>query len=170
MCVLIKVYRLDFALEAADGRSKFRRGTCAKWEITEERGTSSLHCQRLIRSGIKRFVTVEAEERGRAGGWMLLCPPCSEPRNQLSAVLIKKVICRIKPGTEILSVDQSIFDFHVLRPVVSSRDTSCDSCNKMITVVRKPRRRFGKVSDPTFPTFEIKWSHQLVVAGVWSWF
>lgn len=117
MCVLIKVYRLDSAMEDTDGRSKFRRGTCAKWEITEERGTSLLHCQHLIRSGIKRFVTVEAEERGRAGGWMLLCPPCSEPRNQLSAVLIKKVICRIKPGTEILSVDQSLFDFHVLRPV-----------------------------------------------------
>lgn len=121
VCVLIKVYRLDSALEDSDRRSKFRRGTCAKWEIKEERGTSRLNCQHLIRSVIKRFVTAEAEERGRAAGWMQLCPPCSEPRHQLSAVLIKKVICRIKPATDILIVDQGlvtrVFDFHVLRPV-----------------------------------------------------
>lgn len=79
---------------------------------------------------------------------MLLCLLCREPRHQLSAVLIKKVIYRIKPGTEILIVDQSVFDIralHLVHLVASLHDSPCDSCNKMITVARKPRRRFGKV-------------------------
>lgn len=33
-------------------------------------GTPSPHCQHLIRSGIKHFVTVQAEQRGRDVGVM----------------------------------------------------------------------------------------------------
>lgn len=42
------------------------------------KGTSSLYCLHLIRSGIKHFVTVQAKQRGRDIGWMLLCPLCRE--------------------------------------------------------------------------------------------
>lgn len=43
------------------------------------KGTSSLYCLHLIGSGIKHFVTVQAKQRGRNIGWMLLCPLCREP-------------------------------------------------------------------------------------------
>lgn len=56
-----------------------RGGTWVKSTSCGRKGTSSLYCQRLIRSGIKHFVTVQAEQRGRDIGWMLLCPLCSEP-------------------------------------------------------------------------------------------
>lgn len=58
LCVLIKVYRLDSALMGGQNSDVGR----AQNENLRKKGGH------LIRSGIKRFVTVEAEERGRAGG------------------------------------------------------------------------------------------------------
>lgn len=56
-----------------------QRRTWVKSTSCGRKGTSSLYCQHLIRSGIKHFVTVQAKQRGRNIEWMLLCPLWSEP-------------------------------------------------------------------------------------------
>lgn len=68
-CNLIKVDHLDSAHHAA----ALMGGHNLEKDVSEIRncgrkGTSSAHCQHLIRSGIKHFVTVQAEQRGRDTG------------------------------------------------------------------------------------------------------
>lgn len=63
---LIKVGDLD----SAHGAAALMGGHNSEEDVSEicncgRKGTSSPHCQHLIRSGIKHFVTVQAEQRGR---------------------------------------------------------------------------------------------------------
>lgn len=115
----------------ADGRSKFKRGTCAKWEITEERGTSSRHCQHLIGSGIKHFVNVEAEERGRAGGGECCFVPRVRRRGtNLAQRWLKRSFVGSNPAQKFSwSIKVSLIPVFCVSSI-SMRDGLGDSCNK----------------------------------------
>lgn len=80
MCVWSKLMMLIRRTKPQRWRKVIiQRRTWVKSTSRGRKGASSLYCQHLIRSGIKHFVTVQGEQRGRDTGWMLLCPLGSEP-------------------------------------------------------------------------------------------
>lgn len=80
MCAWSKLMMLNRRMKPQRWwKVRIQRRTWVKSTSRGRKGAPSLYCQHLIRSGIKHFVPVQREQRGRDTGWMLLCLLGSEP-------------------------------------------------------------------------------------------